>query len=119
MTLGTMAVAAGVVARVLLATVLTREQMPAQDLRATVEHSLHGSPMAGEERLPKPVQGGMARPLQDVRQLRHVRSPRASRSAMRALTAACTTSKACCVRCVYRAVGPRAFVAEDLLHDAQ
>jgi len=73
---GTTAVAAGVVARVLLATVVTREQVPSQDLRATVEHSLHRAPMAGEERLPKPVQVGMAIPPQDVRQLRHVRSRR-------------------------------------------
>jgi hypothetical protein len=51
----------------LLATVITLEQVPSQALRATVEHSL-----------PEPGQAGTAIAPKDSRQLRHVRSTRAS-----------------------------------------
>jgi hypothetical protein len=75
--LGATAVAAGMVNIMLLATVITLEEVSSQDLRATVENILHGSPMAGEQLLPEPAQVGTAITPKDLRHLRHVRSGRA------------------------------------------
>jgi hypothetical protein len=98
------AMAAGMVDIMLLATVSTRPQVPAQDRRATVENLLSGAPMAGEQILPEPGQVGTASTPKDLRSCRPVRSARASRSAMRAVMVACTTSQVGGVRGVERAV---------------
>jgi hypothetical protein len=84
----------------LLATAITRQQVPSQDLRATVETIRYGSPRAGEQLLPEPGLVGTAITPNDLRSCRHVRSARAERSAMRALMVACTTSQVGGVRCV-------------------
>lgn len=60
MALRTTAVAAGMVDIMLLAAGITLEQGPSQDLRATVEKILELSPIAGEQTLPAPRQGGTA-----------------------------------------------------------
>ena len=100
MALRTTAMAAGLVDIMLLATAITRQQVPSQDLRATVENLLYCSPMAGEQILPEPGLVGTAITPKDLRSCRHVRSARAERSAMRALMVACTTSQVGGVRCV-------------------
>jgi hypothetical protein len=74
MALRATAVAAGMVDIMLLAAVITLEQVPSQDLRATVENILDRSPMAGEQTLPEPRQVGTAITPKDVRHLWHVRS---------------------------------------------
>jgi hypothetical protein len=67
MALRTTAVAAGMVDIMLLAAVITLEQVPSQDLRATVENILYRSPMAGEQILPEPGQVGTAITPKDLR----------------------------------------------------
>jgi hypothetical protein len=51
----------------LLATVITLQKVPSQDLRTTVENILYGSPMAGEQSLPEPGQVGTAITPKDLR----------------------------------------------------
>jgi len=51
----------------LLATVITLEQVPSQDLRATVENILDRSPMAGKQIPPEPGQVGTAITPKDLR----------------------------------------------------
>jgi hypothetical protein len=67
MALRTTAMAAGVVDIMLLATVITRQQVPSQDLRATVENILDGAPMAGEQLRPEPGQVGTTITPKDLR----------------------------------------------------
>jgi hypothetical protein len=74
MALRTAAIAAGMGDIMLLATVITRQQVPSQDLRATVENILYSAPMAGEPILPEPGQVGTAITPKDLRSFRHVRS---------------------------------------------
>lgn len=67
MALRTTAIAAGMVDIMLLATVITLQLVPSQDLRTTVENILYGSPMAGEQIFPEPGQVGTAITPKDLR----------------------------------------------------
>jgi hypothetical protein len=51
----------------LLATVITLQQVPSQDFRATVENILDRSTMAGEQIRPEPVQVSTAITPKDIR----------------------------------------------------
>jgi hypothetical protein len=64
---GATPVATGVVDLRLLATVITRQQVPSQDCRATVEDIFERPPMAGEQIRPEPVQVSTAITPQDLR----------------------------------------------------
>jgi len=75
MALGTTPVAAGVVDIMLLATVITLEQVPAQGLRPAVDDIVHGATMAGQEILAEPFSIVCPLAPQDVRHLWHVRAP--------------------------------------------
>jgi hypothetical protein len=74
---GATTIAAGVLAIMLLATVITRQQGPSQDFRATVAKVVDRPPMTGEQLRPEPVQVSPALARKDRRSRRHGRSRRA------------------------------------------
>jgi hypothetical protein len=71
---GATTIATGVVDIMLLAPVITRQQVPSQDCRATVEKIFDRPPMAGEQIRPELVQVSTAIARKDSRELRHGRS---------------------------------------------
>jgi hypothetical protein len=64
---GATTVATGVVDIMLLATVITLQQVPSQDFRATVANIFDRPPMAGEQIRPEPVQVRTAITPKDIR----------------------------------------------------
>jgi hypothetical protein len=99
--LGAVAVLAGVVAVVVLSTVLAPIEMAAQSLGSTVFNVSHGAPVTGQQAM---VEGSsIVWPVaaEDVRQLEHERSPRWGwRSSMMRLIASEASSLARVVRWV-------------------
>jgi hypothetical protein len=63
---GATTVATGVVDIMLLATVITLQQVPSQDFCATVADIFDRPPMAGEQIRPEPVQVSTAIPPKDI-----------------------------------------------------